>query len=206
MTIDLKPRRRRSALEAKSEILDAAEALLVEKGPQSLKISDVAKRAGMGHSLLVHHFGGIADIQQALAIRMSTRLGHQVEEMIQMSDPATPLISEIIDQIFDIFGREENAKLIAWLALSGQSDKTGVLADQGRRIAGMISKKLQETGREALLTPELVSGLQTLPMMVAVGEALGRKVFSDAVLQTLPTDQTRQWTSDLIKSKIGLSD
>jgi len=56
---------------ARDAILDAAEAIVVEVGPAGLRISAVAKRAGMAHPNIIHHFGSRDGLLNALAANES---------------------------------------------------------------------------------------------------------------------------------------
>jgi len=57
----------KSPEDAKNAILDAAEKLIVDSGPAGLRISAVAKNAGMAHPNIIHHFGSREGLIQALA-------------------------------------------------------------------------------------------------------------------------------------------
>ena len=50
------PRRRRSPEEARAEILDAAEHLLIEEGLSALTLQRVASEVGISHPGVLHHF------------------------------------------------------------------------------------------------------------------------------------------------------
>ena len=43
--------------QAQNAILDAAEEMMIDVGPAGLRISAVAKKAGMAHPNIIHHFG-----------------------------------------------------------------------------------------------------------------------------------------------------
>ena len=79
------PRIRRTPEESRANILSAAEDLLVEQGPQSLRLADVAKRAGVANATVLHHFGSIDAVQQALMERMIADL---VENILSVEIPA----------------------------------------------------------------------------------------------------------------------
>lgn len=206
MSVGVRSNRRRSREVAREEILDAAEGLLVECGPQKLKLVDVASRAGVGHSLIIHHFGSIAGLQHALAVRMSRQLVDEIATLIETAESTRPLISQIIARIFEIYGCPQNAKLIAWLALTGQEGDSSALAEQGRMLGALIKRKLVETGWGDLATAEFIAGLQALPMMAAVGEALGREVMAREILDDLPQDKIREWLAEFIGTKISRPD
>ncbi len=50
-------------------ILDAAEAVMGAQGPAGLRLQDVAKRAGVSHPTILHHFGSREGLVRALNLR-----------------------------------------------------------------------------------------------------------------------------------------
>ena len=61
---------RRSPEASRDNILIAAERLLVRTGPQSLRLADVAKEAGVANATVLHHFATIDGVQAALMEKM----------------------------------------------------------------------------------------------------------------------------------------
>ena len=62
-----KPKRiRRTASEAKSMILDAAEKRLREFGPAGIKLQELAADVGVSHPAILHHFGSRDDLVEAV--------------------------------------------------------------------------------------------------------------------------------------------
>jgi TetR/AcrR family transcriptional regulator, repressor for neighboring sulfatase len=57
---------RRTPEEARSLILDAAQASLASRGPAGIRLQDVARAAGVSHSNVLHHFGSRAGLIEAL--------------------------------------------------------------------------------------------------------------------------------------------
>ena len=60
-------RKRLSPEESRNSALEAARALLIETGPQSVTLKAVAARIGRTHANLLHHFGSASGLQKALA-------------------------------------------------------------------------------------------------------------------------------------------
>lgn len=56
-------------------LLDAAEALLAQRGAASLSLRDVARGAGVSHAAPYHHFAGLPELLAALAERSFEQLG-----------------------------------------------------------------------------------------------------------------------------------
>ena len=57
----------------------------MEQVPQSLRLADVAKRAGVANATVLHYFGSIDAVQQALMERMIADL---VENILSVEIPA----------------------------------------------------------------------------------------------------------------------
>lgn len=59
-------RTRRTPEEARRLILDAAEATMASRGPAGIRLQEVARKAGVSHSNVLHHFGSRAGLIRAL--------------------------------------------------------------------------------------------------------------------------------------------
>ena len=102
--------------------LEAARALLIEQGPQAVTLKAVAAKVGKTHANLLHQFGSAAGLQAALAELISNRVCAGIEESVQRAraHEADPI--EIVDRVFDAFGKEGAGALAAWMILSGNRD------------------------------------------------------------------------------------
>ena len=76
--------------QAQQAILDAAESLMIEVGPAGLRISAVAKKAGMAHPNIIHHFGSRDGLINALAERVGQRATARITEAIKQATDASP--------------------------------------------------------------------------------------------------------------------
>ncbi|HWU80992.1 MAG TPA: TetR/AcrR family transcriptional regulator, partial [Caulobacter sp.] len=112
-----KTRIRRSPEAARENILAAAEALLVEKGPQAIKLADVAKAAGVVHANVIHHFGSIAGVETALMERMIRQLADKIIRGFQQEGVELGFGAQAL---FDAFEAKGAARLAAWLELTGE--------------------------------------------------------------------------------------
>ena len=102
--------------------LEAARTLLIEQGPQAVTLKAVAARVGKSHANLLHHFGSAAGLQSALAALISNRVCAGIEKAVRRAraHEADPI--EIVDRVFDAFGKEGAGALAAWMILSGNRD------------------------------------------------------------------------------------
>jgi AcrR family transcriptional regulator len=76
-------RTRRTPEEARRVILDAAEAAVAAGGPASLRLTDVAREAGVSHPTVLHHFGSRAGLIIALNRRTLDNLRANLLEVMQ---------------------------------------------------------------------------------------------------------------------------
>jgi len=115
-------RERLSPEASRAAALEAARALLIEQGPQAVTLKAVAARVGKTHANLLHHFGSAAGLQAALAELISGRVCAGIEAAVKRAraHQADPI--EIVDRVFDAFGREGAGALAAWMILSGNRD------------------------------------------------------------------------------------
>jgi AcrR family transcriptional regulator len=114
------PRIRRSPEASRENILIAAERLLVRQGPQSLRLADVAKEAGVANATVLHHFGTIDGVQAALMEKMIAEL---VSGLMAMDVPDDPRAARAaaFQNLFDAFENKGAARLAAWLELTDES-------------------------------------------------------------------------------------
>ncbi len=61
--------------ELREALLDAAEALLAQRGAAALSLRDVARSAGVSHAAPYHHFAGLPELLAMLAARSFEQLG-----------------------------------------------------------------------------------------------------------------------------------
>ncbi|MBT8142790.1 MAG: TetR/AcrR family transcriptional regulator [Gammaproteobacteria bacterium] len=105
---------------AKDAILDATEAIVAESGPAGLRISAVAKKAGMAHPNIIYHFGSRAGLMSALAKRVSDAATTRITQAIRKSlDTKPENLVQSVSHVLDTAYQGEQGKLAIWLALSG---------------------------------------------------------------------------------------
>lgn len=70
----------------RASLLEAAEALLAERGVQGLTLRDVARSAGVSHAAPYHHFDGLNALLAAIAQRGFEALGEAMAEAVAVAD------------------------------------------------------------------------------------------------------------------------
>ena len=116
---------RRTPEEARETILDAAEFQVRKDGPDGFRLVDVADRAGMHQSNLLHHFGSREALLQAVATRAFERGAARAIRAFGegLSAPPEDRI-EALAKVFDSIQQEGTGRLYAWLILSGRMTET----------------------------------------------------------------------------------
>lgn len=170
-------RRRLEAGDAREAILAAAEALLVESGPDGLRLTEVAMRAGVSHPNVLYHFGTVAELQTQLAQRVTVRLAEHVARVYESEDPLAISVERVIAGVFKVFDEGGYARLIAWLTLSPNNPTYELLGEKLEIVRSAIA------AHPALRGPEfeerrrrIVSAIE-LVIVAAIGYGLcGRTV------------------------------
>lgn len=117
-------RTRRTVEEARTAILDAADSVLLEVGPAGLRVAAVAKRAGMAHPNVLHHFGSREGLLKAMTARTLQRSTDRVVRAIAASVGAGPTErADALARVLHAVYEGDQGRLMAWLVLSGRADE-----------------------------------------------------------------------------------
>lgn len=128
-----KPKRiRRTAEEAKTVILDAAEKRLLEHGPAGIRLQDLATDVGVSHPAILHHFGSRDGLLQAVVGRALNRLRGAVLDEVRSQMRREVDIPSILDSVFGILAERGHARIVAWLILEGTRPR-----DDSRYVRGV---------------------------------------------------------------------
>lgn len=115
-------RKRLTPEESRSTALDAARALLIETGPQSVTLKAVSARIGRTHANLLHHFGSASGLQKALAEYLARTVCETIIHAVHASRAGLGSPREVVDLAFDAFDREGAGALTSWMLLTGNDD------------------------------------------------------------------------------------
>lgn len=146
-------RRRRTAEEARHEILAAAQRRLAEGGPEAIRLQDIARDLGISHPTILHHFESREGLMQALARSAMGALNADI--MRAISDPQrSPTTEAVLDRVFETLGESGHARLLAWSALTDLPPERprGATHPQEqvlRMFADAVQRRFGEEAREA---------------------------------------------------------
>ena len=134
-----KPARiRRTPEESRQNILAAAERLLTEQGPQTLRLADVAKGAGVVNATVLHHFGTIDGVHKALMEQMIADLVGNIVAL-EVPDDREVVRGFAFKTLIDTFQDKGAARLAAWLELT---DETKRLTSVREAVTRVITEKI----------------------------------------------------------------
>jgi AcrR family transcriptional regulator len=183
MSIAPSPRRRLSPDESRSVALDAARALLIETGPQSVTLKAVAGRVGRTHANLLHHFGSAAGLQKALVERMAADITATIGEAVLAARARQRDPRAIVDLTFDAFDKEGAGALASWMILSGNRDALDPILIAIHRLVDQLGQAIGIGTR-----PIAEETLQLV--LLALGDALLGQPMADAL--GLPRTRARE--------------
>ncbi|QLL06214.1 TetR/AcrR family transcriptional regulator [Mycobacterium vicinigordonae] len=130
---------------AADRILDAAERLFTEHGPDSVGMNEIAKAAGCSRATLYRYFDSREALRTAYVHRETRRLGAEIMHLIHsVEDPVQRLIAGMVATLRMV---RENPALAAWFG-SAQLPIGGELAGQSEVIKALASGFLNSLGPE----------------------------------------------------------
>jgi AcrR family transcriptional regulator len=179
-------RKRLSPDESRSAALEAASALLIESGPQSVTLKAVAERIGRTHANLLHHFGSAADLQRALARHLAQTICATIADAMVASRAGFGSPREVVDLTFDAFGRNGGGALASWMLLSGNEDALDPIVEAIHDLVAEQEDIASDTMREATLAL----------VLMALGDSLMGGQLSQSL--DLPRNATRDTAEQLL--------
>lgn len=140
-------RKRRSAADARREILDAAEARFLAGGPASLRLQEIAAEVGVAHPTILHHFGSREGLLRAVTERAMQALELDLIRALAEPDLERIDVPALMERIFDTLGAHGQARMLAWLVLSGGGEGDG--ATGAGRFMSVLSELVHARRRAA---------------------------------------------------------
>jgi AcrR family transcriptional regulator len=165
-------RKRRSPDEARRTILDAAQKLLSQHGPDGIGLKEIAREASVSHALLSHYFGTYESLVDAA---LADHLTSQRLDGIQRIMRSPPHPSAWLDIAFEQLAHPLSGRLLVWAMLTGRLEREDfvVLRDRGlAQVVDLLEAYLRASGkttdRDALERGVLIG------FCAAIGYSLGR--------------------------------
>ena len=184
-------RKRLSLEESRSAAIDAARRLLVAHGPQAVTLKAVAAEVGRTHANLLHHFGSVAGLQGALARSIADSVTASIADAVERARSGEADARDIVDQAFDVFGREGAGALAAWMILTGNRDALDPILESLRDLVAQLT-----VGHEDHHVAETTLTL----VLNALGDSLLGGPISEAL--GLQRDTARKLAADRLRYRL----
>jgi AcrR family transcriptional regulator len=147
--------------------LEAARALLIEAGPQSVTLKAVAARIGRTHANLLHHFGSASGLQKSLAAYLAQTVCQTIAEAVFANRAGIGRPREVVDLTFDAFDKQGGGALASWMLASGNEDALDPIVEAIHALVDEIHR--EDAGEAGLLAMHETT--LTL-VLLALGDAL----------------------------------
>ncbi len=160
---------RRTAPQAREEILNAAQSLLAQGGPRAITLKAVAARVGVSHPAVLHHFGTMDGVLEALHHRVSSRIRADLLAVLGLGPgKRRAAISSALAQLAD----PEKGRMLAWLVATGRAPFPPA---QEQGLAAVAAR----------LRPDDASVEVKMRIQLAVLAMIGEALVGDAVRERL---------------------
>lgn len=192
MSIRLQIRKRLPPGESRAAAVAAARQLLRDEGVAAVTLKSVAARVGRTHANLLHHFGSVAGLHQALAEDIAATVSASISEAIGKRRRGEASERDVVDAMFDAFRTERVGELIGWIALTRQREALEPVVETIRSIV----EDFRAAG-DTRAMDRVTLGL----VLLAIGDSLvGEEV---AGASGLPREAVRDDAVGLIKGIVG---
>jgi AcrR family transcriptional regulator len=178
--------KRRSPDEARALLMDAAEGLFAERGPDAFGLRDIARKAGVSHGLITHYFKTYDGLVEAVFARRADRIAAAVVARLEQAAGA-PAAHELITLLLAAVSEPAHLRLVAWAALSGRAQSIDFLPGRRRGLRPIADAILHaatlraERAGTPAPTKDDVDYAIVLALSATYGYGLGRTPFMRAL-------------------------
>lgn len=190
-------RKRLTPEESRGSALDAARALLIETGPQSVTLKAVSARIGRTHANLLHHFGSASGLQKSLAEHLARSVCDTIRQAVHASRSGQGSPREVVDLAFDAFDREGAGALTSWMLLTGNEDALDpIIAVIHELVDELVASEGDGDGCEQRIPRDTIA-----LVLMALGDAqIGGPL---AKSLGLPRDAARERATALLEASLA---
>lgn len=191
-------RKRLTPEESRSSALEAARALLIETGPQSVTLKAVSARVGRTHANLLHHFGSASGLQKSLAEHLAKTVCETIKDAIRATRAGHGSPREVVDLAFDAFDKEGAAGLASWMLLTGNEDALNPIIETIHELVDELAPE-EADGHSGVMA--MHENTLTL-VLLALGDALIGKALARSL--SLPDSAARDRAERILVEDLEL--
>lgn len=168
------PRIRRSADDARRQILEAAERRLIEGGPDAVRVQAIARDIGITDAAIHYHFGSREGLHEALLRHAGRRLKDQLMAVVSGWDAESLRMHELVDLLQQTYDRQGYARLTAWMGLAGWRPRgSGMLRAHAEAVHSARAERASIVGAPEPSTEDTQFTLALLNLVVWAEALLG---------------------------------
>ncbi|MCB2066654.1 MAG: TetR family transcriptional regulator [Erythrobacter sp.] len=195
-------RKRLTQEESRALALEAARALLIEAGPQSVTLKAVAARIGRTHANLLHHFGSASGLQKELARHLAQTVCDSIGEAVRATRAGIGSVREVVDLTFDAFGQEGGGALASWMLASGNEDALDPIVEAIHALVHDLRPEEVHSGTDLAMHENTF----TL-VLLALGDALLGETLSESlsVPRSVARDRAEEMLTAAFQKAYGIS-
>jgi AcrR family transcriptional regulator len=190
------PQRRLSSEEARELILAATEKRLLAVGPGGLRLQEIAKDVGLSHPTVLHHVGSREELVAAVLARSTSTLEADLARCFASASSPMEIVSTL-DKVDEVMRSRGQARLLAWLALSGAPPDKGT--SRLGEVANAVHMLRERIGKGAPFEDTAFA------ILLVAATMFGASLIGPAILSMLdlPEDETilrrfREWFAALL--------
>jgi AcrR family transcriptional regulator len=185
------PRKRRTAEDARTAILDAAEQRLVASGPAGIRLQEVAADVGLSHPTVLHHFGSREGLVEAVVARALDSLHAGLLQAVRASPQGTDQLVTILDGCYEALVRKGHGRAFLWLALSGYAPTMEGLRVRALAEAVHVARSEHRRGEVPMPTFEDTYFTVLLPALALLAMSVTELPGRDSVDDDAPCSAPR---------------
>ncbi|MET0283997.1 MAG: TetR/AcrR family transcriptional regulator [Polyangiales bacterium] len=192
------PRTRRTAEDARTAILDAAEQRLVDAGPSGIRLQDVAADVGISHPTVLHHFGSRDRLVDAVVKRRVHLMNQEVLLALVGAGADERSAVALFERLYAMFSTGGHARVAAFIALEGRvpgADPNSLLP------LAEVTHKARLTHREDQPSFDDTYFTVLLAAFALFGEAIVGPIFRgdpEGAPDEATSKRFREWTARLV--------
>jgi AcrR family transcriptional regulator len=172
---------RRDPETARALILDAAERVFADHGPDAVGLKDVAKKAGVSHALVSHYFGSYDALVERTLERRTDRLRAAILQDVASAEAAASAV--LFDRVASVASDRITMRLAAWAFLTGRAKRADFFSARTKGLAVVVDALVGK--RDALGLGAVPREALEFVVMASLTMVLGFAVAKDALLAGL---------------------
>jgi AcrR family transcriptional regulator len=154
--------------------------LFATRGPDAVGIQDVGREAGISHPMVIHYFGTYEGLVRETLLRLNQRTIEEIQR--RLSAPESPAMGEMMSLMLGVLQQPAYARLMSWVALSGQAEKLPIAGTQGlRHIADALERRGERAVQDGFLPTAPPRRAIEMAILLGVaaghGYAIGKSLF-----------------------------